>query len=35
MELAQRQCVPCGGGVLPAKGEALEVLFQECRMAGR
>ncbi len=29
MELAQRQCVPCRGGVLPVKGEALEVLFQE------
>ena len=29
MELAQRQCVPCRGGVLPVKGEALEVLLQE------
>ena len=29
MELAQRQCVPCRGRVLPVKGEALEVLFQE------
>ena len=29
MELAQKQCVPCRGGVLPVKGEALEVLFQE------
>ena len=27
MELAQRQCVPCR--VLPVKGEALEMLFQE------
>ena len=29
MELAQRQCVPCRGGVLLVKGEALKVLFQE------
>ena len=29
MELAQKQCVPCRGGVLPVKREALEVLFQE------
>ena len=29
MELAQRQCVPCRGGVPPLKGEALEMLLQE------
>ena len=29
MELTQKQCVPCRGGVLPVKGEVLEVLFQE------
>ena len=29
MELAQRQCVPCRGGVPPLKREALEMLHQE------
>ena len=29
MKLAQRQCVPCQGSILPLKGEALEMLFQE------
>ncbi|MFZ9065983.1 MAG: 4a-hydroxytetrahydrobiopterin dehydratase [bacterium] len=29
MELSQRQCVPCRGGVPPLKGDALAVLLQE------
>ena len=29
MELSQRQCAPCRGGVPPLKGDALEVLLQE------
>ena len=29
MKLAQRQCIPCQGGIPPLKGEALEMLLQE------
>ena len=35
MKLAQRQCVPCQGGILPLKGEALETLFQELQNGWR
>ncbi len=35
MELAQRQCVPCRGGVPPLKGEALEMLLQELQRDSR
>ena len=27
MELAQKQCVPCRGGIPPLKGDALQALF--------
>jgi len=29
--LAQKQCVPCKGGIPPLKGKALEPLFQQLK----
>ena len=29
MELAQKQCVPCRGGIPPLKGDALRALFDQ------
>ena len=29
MELAQKQCVPCRGGIPPLKGDALQALFDQ------
>lgn len=29
MELAQKQCIPCRGGIPPLKGDALQALFKK------
>ena len=29
MELAQKQCIPCRGGIPPLKGDALQALFDQ------